>query len=378
MSIIIEVLQEGACCVWTVPQGKPFWRLNQPLGDSPRFLLEPDARAHRLISQVKLDLHRSAESCSRDADYCMLRAYVAESILDRVAVKMKRIRPMKPLPPGKIASCTVAQLRRRIGVPIDVVEDREALAVEFANTILERVRTANKRKKRFVIIMPVGPTGQWRQMADIAAAEKIDLSRLCIVSMDEYLTPDASRNVPLSDPFSFTAFIVRHFAQKAIQKCGFKKQNWIVPNPEDTNAVEAAIKRWGGVDIAFAGIGLNGHIAFNEPPLASESWAGESFAKSPTRIIKLAETTKATNSIFGTGGDLGRVPDFAVTIGMKEILSARRIHVFLDWHWQRFVLRRTLLGPVSRSFPASFLQTHKDVRFTVTQEVATPHSLVPE
>jgi len=285
---------------------------------------------------------------------------------------------MKPLPPQEIASSTLAQLRKRTGVPIDVVADREALAVQFARTILRRVRTAGRRKKRIVIIMPVGPPGQWRQMADIAVAEKIDLSRLSIVSMDEYLTPDASRNVPTSDPFSFTDFIKKQFAQKAIQKCGFKKQNWIVPNPKDTSAVEATIERWGGVDVAFAGIGLNGHIAFNEPPTASECWTDESFAKSPTRIIKLAETTKATNSIFGTGGDLGRVPDFAVTVGMKEILSARRVHVFLDWHWQRFVLRRSLLGPVSRSFPASFLQTHKDVRFTITEEVATPHSLVPE
>ena len=285
---------------------------------------------------------------------------------------------MKSLPPEKIASSTLTQLRRRTGVPIDVVADREALAVQFARTILQRVHSAGKRKKRVVIIMPVGPTGQWRQMADIAVAEKIDLSRLSIVSMDEYLTPDASRNVPTSDPFSFTDFIKGQFAQKAIRKCGFKKQNWIVPNPKDTSAVEATIERWGGVDVAFAGIGLNGHIAFNEPPAPSECWTDESFAKSPTRIVKLAETTKATNSIFGTGGDLGRVPDFAVTIGMKEILSARGVHVFLDWHWQRFVLRRTLLGSVSRSFPASFLQTHKDVRFTITQEVATPHSLVPE
>ena len=120
------------------------------------------------------------------------------------------------------------------------------------------------------------------------------------------------------------------------------------------------------------------HVAFNEPPGPSECWTDESFAKSPTRVVKLVETTKATNSIFGTGGDLGRVPDFAVTIGMKEILGARRVHVFLDWHWQRFVLRRSLLGPASRSFPASLLQTHKDVRFTVTEEVAAVHSLVPE
>ncbi|MFH1922074.1 MAG: glucosamine-6-phosphate isomerase [Planctomycetota bacterium] len=285
---------------------------------------------------------------------------------------------MKPLPPDRIASCTLAQLRRRSGVPIEVVADREALAVEFAGTILRRVRAANKRKKRVVIIMPVGPTGQWRQMAEIAAAEKIDLSRLFIISMDEYLTADASQNVPPSDPFSFTRFITSHFAEKAVRECGFKKRNWVVPDPKDTGAVDRAIRRWGGVDMAFAGIGLNGHLAFNEPPAASECWTDESFARSPTRVVKLAETTKATNSIFGTGGDLGRVPDFAVTIGMKEILGARRVHVFLDWHWQRFLLRRTLLGPVSRSFPASLLQTHKDVRFTITEEVATVHPLDPE
>jgi glucosamine-6-phosphate deaminase len=285
---------------------------------------------------------------------------------------------MKPLPPEKAASCTLAQLRRRTGVPIEVVADREALAVAFARTILDRVHTANERKKRLVIIMPVGPTGQWRQMADIAAAEQVDLSQLHIVSMDEYLTPDASRNLPASDPFSFTGFITRHFAQKATRKCGFRKQNWVVPDPKDTSAVERAIQQWGGVDVAFAGIGLNGHVAFNEPPGPSECWTDQSFANSPTRVVKLAETTKATNSIFGTGGNLGRVPDFAVTIGMKEILEARTVHVFLDWTWQRYVLRRSLLGPVSRSFPASYLQTHKDVRYTITQEVATVHSLVPE
>jgi glucosamine-6-phosphate deaminase len=285
---------------------------------------------------------------------------------------------MKPLPPEKIASCTLTQLRRRTGVPIDVVADREALAVAFARTLIGRVRTANERKRRVVIIMPVGPTGQWRQMADIAAVEQVDLSRLYIVSMDEYLTPAASRNLPTSDPFSFTGFIMRHFAQKAIRKCGFKKQNWVVPDPKDTIAIERAIQRWGGVDVAYAGIGLNGHVAFNEPAGPSECWTDQSFANSPTRVVRLAETTKATNSIFGTGGNLGRVPDFAVTIGMKEILGARSVHVFLDWQWQRYVLRRSLLGPVSRSFPASYLQTHKDVRFTITREVAAVHSLAPE
>jgi glucosamine-6-phosphate deaminase len=142
--------------------------------------------------------------------------------------------------------------------------------------------------------------------------------------------------------------------------------------------VERVIEHRGGVDVAFAGIGLNGHIAFNEPPLPSESWTEESFAASSTRIIKVAETTEATNSIFGTGGDLGQVADYAVTIGMKQILNARQVHVFLDWPWQRFVFRRTLLGPVSRFFPASLLQRHKNVRFSITEEVAQVHALMPE
>lgn len=281
------------------------------------------------------------------------------------------------VPFDKISLCAIDELRRLTGVPIEVVRDREAMAVSFAATVLDCVRRANARRKRAVIIMPVGPTSQWNLMADIAIRKGINLSCLSIIQMDEYLDPH-SRRVPLSDPFSFTGFVWRTFGWRAAQKCGFQKKNWIVPDPANPRSVDRAIKRWGGVDIAFAGIGLNGHMAFNEPPLASETWTDESFAESSTRVIRLAETTKATNSIFGTGGNLGQVPDQAVTIGMKQILGAKRIHVFLDWHWQRFPLRRTLLGPVSRLFPASLIQTHRDIRFTITEEVACIHQLLPE
>ena len=276
-----------------------------------------------------------------------------------------------------IAACTLEQMRGLTTVPIEVVKDRDSLALCFARTVLGHVRRANARKKRVVVIMPVGPTGQWRLMADIAVREKINLSRLSIIQMDEYLRAEGKR-VPMSDPFSFTGFVWKAFGRRAVQKCGFRKKNWVVPDPADTAGVHRAVKRWGGVDVAFAGIGLNGHMAFNEPPLASESWTDGSFARSPTRIVRLAETTKATNSIFGTGGDLGQIPDYAVTIGMKQMLEARRIHVFLDWHWQRYPLRRTLLGPVSRSFPASLMQNHGNVRFTVTEEVAQVHRPVPQ
>ena len=284
---------------------------------------------------------------------------------------------MTPLPHDKTAAMTVDQVRRRAGVPITVVRDRDAMAKDFAQTVLGHVRRANKRAKRLAIIMPVGPTGQWKQMADMAARDGVDLSRLCIIQMDEYLS-DSSRRLRATDPFSFAKFVQTSFGRKATAQCRFRKSHWVVPDPGDTGAVDRAIRRWGGVDVAFAGIGLNGHLAFNEPPLATSQWDDQSFAQSSTRVVQLAETTKATNSIFGTGGDLARVPDFAVTIGMKQILGARQVHVFLDWPWQRFVWRRALLGPVSRFFPASFLQRHRNVRFTMTEEAAMVHPVVPE
>jgi len=284
---------------------------------------------------------------------------------------------LKSVAGDTIARISLAEAQRRSGIPIKVVADRQALAATFARTVLAHVRAANRKGERLVIIMPVGPTGQWRQMAEIAAAERIELSRLCIVQMDEYLSSSSTR-LPASDPFSFTGFVQKSFAAKASRECGFRRNNWIVPDPKDTVAVERTIRRWGGVDVAFAGIGLNGHLAFNEPPLPTSAWDDASFAQSSTRIVKLADTTKATNSIFGTGGQLGRVPDYAVSIGMKQILEAREVHVFLDWQWQRFVWRRALLGPVTRFFPASYLQNHRNVRFTMTEEVARAHPIVPQ
>ena len=276
------------------------------------------------------------------------------------------------------ATYPIDELRQISGMPIEVAVDREVLASAFTEHVLEHVRAANRQGRRTVIIMPVGPTGQWRLAAQIAKRDGIDLSGLCIISMDEYLAPDAVHALPETDPFSFAGFIRRNFADEAAASCGFQMENWVAPDPSDTDKVDRKIAEWGGVDVAFAGIGLNGHLAFNEPPSPNDHWSEEAFADSPVRVQKIADTTKATNSIFGTGGDLGKVPDYAVTIGMRQILGARQVHVLLDWPWQCNVLRRALLGPVTMYFPASLLQSHSDVRFTVTAEVAAVHEIAPE
>jgi glucosamine-6-phosphate deaminase len=295
-----------------------------------------------------------------------------------ISAKNTKEQIMNKIPHNKIGRYALEEIRKLQNIPIEVVEDKESLSDVFAAVVIGHITKANQAARPLTLIMPVGPTGQWEKILKTAIHDKINLSRLSIIQMDEYLTDDASGKLAIDNPFSFTRFVQDNFAAAASAQCGFKPENWIIPDPRRPELVSQAIEERGGVDVAFAGIGLNGHLAFNEPPEPGSAETDASFPEISTRIVRISSFTKATNSIFGTGGDLGSVPDFAVTIGMKQILEAKCVHVFLDWHWQRFVFRRTLLGAVSKDFPASFLQRHKNVHFTVTEEVAAIHPLIPE
>ena len=80
----------------------------------------------------------------------------------------------------------------------------------------------------------------------------------------------------------------------------------------------ALIEELGGVDIAFGGIGITGHLAFNEP---QPELTAEQFAQLPTRVLDIHPETRATNCVGDLGGALEDMPRKCVTIGMKEILS---------------------------------------------------------
>ena len=90
----------------------------------------------------------------------------------------------------------------------------------------------------------------------------------------------------------------------------------------------------------------------------------------PTRVVRLSRETLTINAVTAARGNIDRIPKLAVTVGMKEILEARKIRVFMNRPWQCAVVRKLLHGPVTAACPASLLQRHPDVRVTVTREVA--------
>jgi glucosamine-6-phosphate deaminase len=144
----------------------------------------------------------------------------------------------------------------------------------------------------------------------------------------------------------------------------------IVPHPADLAAVTRAIVRWGGVDVCFAGVGVTGHLAFNEPPEPNETPSLEAFRQLSTRVVRLSRETRMINAVNAARGNLDRIPDLAVTVGMREILESRRVRVYMNREWQCAVVRKMLHGTVTPAVPASLLQEHPDVRVTIAAQVA--------
>jgi len=184
--------------------------------------------------------------------------------------------------------------------------------------------------------------------------------------MDEYLGDD-NEWIPYDNPLSFRAYMDREFYNLLEPGLAPPMQHRIFPDPNNPEAIAVLIDSRGGVAACFGGIGINGHLAFNEPPEPNISL--EKFAVSSTRIISLSRETRTINSVT-VGGEISIIPENAITIGMKEILGSRKLRFYCNRQWQSGVVRRALHGPLSPACPASFLRLHRDASVTVTDFVA--------
>jgi glucosamine-6-phosphate deaminase len=144
------------------------------------------------------------------------------------------------------------------------------------------------------------------------------------------------------------------------------------PNVARIDEISEKIKEVGGVDSVYGGIGYRGHIAFNEAPRSP--WyriSKEEFRNSKTRILNLNDDTLIALSQRGAGGCSDAVPPMAITLGMQDLLSARRIRLYSETgSWKQTVIRILLFGQVSPEIPATYVQEHPDCVVTVDTATA--------
>lgn len=251
----------------------------------------------------------------------------------------------------------------------EIVADAEGLAQHFAATMVAEVREAKERVQPFVVfIVPVGPIGQFELFARYCNEMRLSLSELVLINMDEYLTPEGDY-IPVSDALSFRAHMERALWSRLDPTLAPPLAHRHFPDPLDLRATNRLIERCGGVDVAFGGVGINGHLAFNDPPEPGAVVDNDAFADLPTRVVTLNRETRTINAVTATRGNIDRIPRTAVTVGMKEILEARKIRLYLNRSWQCAIVRKLLHGPVTAAVPASLVRRHSDVRVTMTAEV---------
>lgn len=162
--------------------------------------------------------------------------------------------------------------------------------------------------------------------------------------MDEYV------GIPRDHPESYHSFMWKHFFSHVnVNPNNVHILNGNAPNLEaECVAYEDAIKRVGGIDLFLAGIGEDGHIAFNEP--------GSSLA-SRTRVKTLAYDTILANSRF-FDNDINKVPRMALTVGVQTVLEAREVVVIIIGQRKALALQRCIEQGVNHMWTLSSLQLH--------------------
>lgn len=226
-------------------------------------------------------------------------------------------------------------------------DDSDTASAYVANYIIERIKHfAPTPAHPFVLGLPTGstPLGVYKILVEKHKAGEVSFENVITFNMDEYI------GIPRDHPESYHSFMWKHFFSHVnIHPNNVNILNGNAPNLEaECVEYEAKIKRVGGIDLFLAGIGEDGHIAFNEP--------GSSLA-SRTRVKTLAYDTIRVNSRF-FGGDIDAVPRCALTVGVQTVLDAREVVAIVLGPRKALALQKCIEEGINHMWTLSSLQLH--------------------
>ncbi len=230
----------------------------------------------------------------------------------------------------------------------------QEVSVAAAEYLLNTV----KNKPNAVLGLPTGssPIGMYEIVVDEYKKGKVSFENVKTFNLDEYMGLD--RNNDQSYYYFMNANLYSHV--------NLKPEHINIPNgmAEDINLesirYENKLKAEGPMDIMFLGIGNNGHIGFNEPDECFEPLTHE---------VELTQDTIEVNARFFE--KLEDVPTTAVTMGVKTILSAKKIVLIATGAKKADAIAKTVNGKITPQVPASILQMHDDVTIIIDKEAAS-------
>jgi glucosamine-6-phosphate deaminase len=238
---------------------------------------------------------------------------------------------------------------------IIICENPGVLARHAAAKGAELIRAAIARRDAAYVILATG-SSQIEMLAHLVAAEGIDWRKVTAFHLDEYI------GLPLTHPASFRRYLKERVAGRVPIGCFHYIDGETDP--------EAECRRVGdliapvAIDVAFVGIGENGHLAFNDPP-------ADFLTTRPYLVVELDEACRRQQMGEGWFPTLADVPRRAISMSVRQIMkSAAIVCAVADLRKARAV-RDSLQGPVTANVPASILQQHPQAAIYLEPESAS-------
>ncbi len=229
---------------------------------------------------------------------------------------------------------------------IEIHATRGSAGASAAARAAEILRCALRERGEARAIVASAPS-QDELLAGLASAPDIDWGKITIFHMDEY------EGLPESHPATFRAYQRRNFLSKITPRvfhgiCGES------PDLDAECARYAALLAEAPIDLLCMGIGENGHIAFNDPPVA------DFCDPLDARVVELDEACRRQQVNDGCFPDMESVPARAVTLTCPALMRAAHAVCIVPGPRKAKAVRDALLGPVSEACPASILRAHPD------------------
>lgn len=233
-------------------------------------------------------------------------------------------------------------------------KDYQEMSCRAATFIASQILTKNDS----VLGLATGstPIGTYQHLVEWYKKGLLDFSNIKTINLDEY------KGISADNDQSYRYFMNDNlFNHVNIDKANTNVPNGMEPSAEKACAdYNAIIEKSGGIDLQLLGLGHNGHIGFNEP--------ADSFP-CDTHCVDLTESTiNANKRFFASEAD---VPRQAYTMGIKNIMGAKRVLVVVSGKDKAEILKKVVQGPVTPQVPASVLQLHPNVIIVADEAAAS-------
>ena len=240
--------------------------------------------------------------------------------------------------------------------PVNIFLNSNEASIEVANKIASLIKKKAKKNKMCVLGLATGstPTAVYNELVRLHKDEGLSFKNVVTFNLDEYypMKPEALQSY------------VRFMNEYLFDHIDILKENINIPDGtiskknivEYCNSYEEKIKAVGGIDLQILGIGRTGHIGFNEPGSGKDSL---------TRLVTLDHLTitDAASDFFGEEN----VPLKAITMGVKTILSAKKIYILAWGENKAHIVKQAVEGEITDTIPSTYLQKHRNVVYILDE-----------